>query len=887
MDNKRKPGRPAKIKSSNVLPYDIHFKSEYDQPRFKNIQFKQITKMPIVIEPVNTKLNNIFLNETVKKELLEEIICSDKIYNLSNDNLLQQLTEYRDSFIDNSVSVQYKISDKTHGYGRVNPVKSLSVGSFKREVRHALCKDIYVDIDVVNMQPTLLYCICKEHNIPCEFLELYINNRELFFDSVANTYHKSNGTPLNVKDTSGNYIYKDVIKQLFIILIFYGTFNTWVNENHINKDSKIFSCPLVENLYYELHKISNTIMYQNEDFFNKINVDNPPEKTNYIGRAMSIYLQEYERRVLEVIYTYLFDNKVIVNNNAVLCFDGIMVLKEYWNESYLLELEQQILTETGFNLKLVVKEFDKSSYFLDIINPITYESMKPYINTFSTNFFKSLPTYSSKKDYFEYFFTKIIDDNLILQVYNINNETATYLHNLSTFASSFNHLRFKKYDIKTNKFIEKEFCKEWLVDESIRIAQKAEFIPINKTEDKMIHINKQNIGNYANIFTGYSNIINTPFARGKHINKWLTIMTELCEGNTTYRDYYIKCLASKIQNPIKKIPIGFILMGPQGVGKNITLNPIGSIIGDRHFISSSKVNDFFGEHGEGFCNKLIVNMNEVEGKDTLDLQGKLKEFITEDKLTVNMKFIRPIQVKNYALLILFTNKINPIQIDVKSSDRRWVVFKSTTKFVNKQVYGADFWNKVAEIFNSNEFKAELYDYLNTIDLSNFNPIKERPITESYKMLASLSIPKEVLFMEYLFEKRYEAYKENNPLLKDNKIIKESSKYYNEYEAIRLDKFINIKNNEKGQLFYNEFIEYCKSKNLLTNNIIPSNKKTYAEFINLDCGFKKVDNTYSHTVVIQFTFKEVFKNFANKNLSELLFKHCKINENDNTYNGFFD
>ncbi len=252
-----------------------------------------------------------------------------------------------------------------------------------------------------------------------------------------------------------------------------------------------------------------------------------------------------------------------------------------------------------------------------------------------------------------------------------------------------------------------------------------------------------------------------------------------------------------------------------------------------------------------------------------------------------MKFIRPIQVKNYALLILFTNKINPIQIDVKSSDRRWVVFKSTTKFVNKQVYGADFWNKVAEIFNSNEFKAELYDYLNTIDLSNFNPIKERPITESYKMLASLSIPKEVLFMEYLFEKRYEAYKENNPLLKDNKIIKESSKYYNEYESIRLDKFINIKNNEKGKLFYTEFIEYCKNSNFISNNIIPTDKKTYAEFVNLDCGFKKVKDSHTLKTYINYSFKEVFTNFANKNLSELLFKHCKINESDSEYNGFFD
>ena len=138
-------------------------------------------------------------------------------------------------------------------------------------------------------------------------------------------------------------------------------------------------------------------------------------------------------------------------------------------------------------------------------------------------------------------------------------------------------------------------------------------------------------------------------------------------------------------------------------------------------------------------------MNECEGKDTFDFEGKIKSFITEDTIMINPKNVRPSYIRNVARVIIFTNKPNPIPIDVKSSDRRYCVFQTTDKFLDKK-YGTKFWTKLIEHFNRPEFIACLYDYLNNLDI-DIDWRAERPITEAYKEMCKLYVPVEALFFE--------------------------------------------------------------------------------------------------------------------------------------------
>jgi phage/plasmid-associated DNA primase len=91
-------------------------------------------------------------------------------------------------------------------------------------------------------------------------------------------------------------------------------------------------------------------------------------------------------------------------------------------------------------------------------------------------------------------------------------------------------------------------------------------------------------------------------------------------------------------------------------------------------------------------------LNEVESKDTFDYEGKIKSFISEDTITFNPKFVRSTTIRNISRLIITTNKPNPIKIDVKSCDRRFVVYQGSDRYLNPE-YGTMFWRSLKERFN--------------------------------------------------------------------------------------------------------------------------------------------------------------------------------------------
>lgn len=89
----------------------------------------------------------------------------------------------------------------------------------------------------------------------------------------------------------------------------------------------------------------------------------PKEYDNPKGTIVSWFLQEHERRLLERVIEFLKTKKLIVKNQAVLCFDGIQVLDNQKNNDALLkELELHIFKMTGFEMKFKIKPFDILPY---------------------------------------------------------------------------------------------------------------------------------------------------------------------------------------------------------------------------------------------------------------------------------------------------------------------------------------------------------------------------------------------------------------------------------------------------------------------------------------------------------------------------------------------
>jgi len=394
-----------------------------------------------------------------------------------------------------------------------------------------------------------------------------------------------------------------------------------------------------------------------------------------------------------------------------------------------------------------------------------------YINSFKDN-------YATQKEYFEIFVCKVLrpEPQFIYSEGLKDFGKKACIFTEGNINTAFKHIRTELDDK------ESAFTSIWLNDTDMKCYNEMDFIPNNST------IKQQDDKSIYNLFTGYNPKILSEYNKDnseKILKPFFELGEALCNENEKHFNYLIKYFAHMIQKPNERIPIAFIIKGKQGTGKNVFLNAIGNIIGKDHYITSSNPKDFFGDYAEGFYHKLLVNMNECEGKDTFDFEGRIKSFITEDTITINPKMVRPTQIRNVARVIIFTNKPNPIPIDVKSADRRYCVFQTSDKFLNKK-YGTKFWTNLISHFNKPEFIACLYDYLNNMNIDNIDWKTERPITDAYREMCKLYTPIEALFFEYYIN-----------ILKTGFL----DEVFNENELLK-----NISNKN----IYDEYVKFCKS-----------------------------------------------------------------------------
>jgi hypothetical protein len=271
----------------------------------------------------------------------------------------------------------------------------------------------------------------------------------------------------------------------------------------------------------------------------------------------------------------------------------------------------------------------------------------------------------------------------------------------------------------------------------------------------------------------------------------------------------------------------------------------------------------FGEHAEGFFRKLLVNINECEGKDTFDYEGKIKSAITENKATINAKHLRPFEIDVYARMIIFTNKPNPIPIDNKSKDRRFVVFETTDMTLDKVKCGDKFWKRVVERFQDPIFISSLYYRLSTMNIDDFDFVMNRPITQAYKDMLYQYIPPVAVFFEHFIDNRcFEPHQnpsdipalppmnasvKGQPILQERSAIAKSSPYYKKECLI------------SSSVLYQMFVDWSKDFHFYREgpiNII----KWHAQITDLKLPVvKKKNNTSNQSFIPEEVYNHLVKN----------------------------
>lgn len=311
---------------------------------------KSIFDGKILLESINIEILDKLLNP-INSHLLKsyDMITSNDIY--TNEYVKktysterEQLYKYKNNIKFNKGFVRYDKTMDMQDYGRVFPYQSLGLFSFRKQIRGALAKNIYIDIDILNCHPTLLLQIAQSNELECKYLNKYVNNRDKYLNLVMDTYD----------------VCKDTAKNLFIVLLYLGSVREWKNAHKIESDVELL---FILELKKELANIGSILMNSNKILVDSIikKQSKLKIKKNKVSSTMSFILQEWECQIIEIIYGYCTEKKII-NNDAILCCDGLMIKSNKYYNELLNEFSLLIYDKLGFSLTFTQKQLNTEIY---------------------------------------------------------------------------------------------------------------------------------------------------------------------------------------------------------------------------------------------------------------------------------------------------------------------------------------------------------------------------------------------------------------------------------------------------------------------------------------------------------------------------------------------
>jgi phage/plasmid-associated DNA primase len=606
----------------------------------------------LTLQPRPNKLHNITLSEKVNVNALTKLIHGSllkstvskwKEFCFSSEK--QQLTKYLSLINHGIATVNYKKSNDSL-WGRSNPVNMVSLFAIRREIRHTIAGAYYTDIDIDNCHPQLLYQLCIQHNIPCEYLEKYVLNRKEYLDKVQAYY-------------SVDY---DSAKLLFIILLYGGGFAKWATEVNTNKPEMAF----IKEFITEFHVIAEVIANVNP----LIKVDVIERKTKYgktdynlSGTTLSIFLQELEVRILEEIYKYLTATNYVQNNNIVLCADGVMIESRNYKQELLADLSILIKDTFNFNLTFSVKPMNKRFTNELIEESMIYDLHTPEFTTgLLSDYFKILYDkflfYDNKLYYFngvywecdhnmitiynfidKQFYGKLLhyyckQRELIVKQYSLTDdakdEMKRKLQPLEIFHKQISHLRQNKY----RKTLTEDICNK-LYDKTIVFNAKPNLFAFNnKIYDLACDaIIDPNPYDYISTTCGYN--YNEHYDSCKIIE--YSALLDTIFPNKANKEYYLECLATGLTG--YQVENLFIATGQGGNGKGVINTQMMKTAGNYGYKLSSSV--LLNEIKEG-ANPQIANLHQkrfalsTEPSDKKTMCSSTLKELTGDK-TINAR----------------------------------------------------------------------------------------------------------------------------------------------------------------------------------------------------------------------------------------------------------
>ena len=583
--------------------------------------------MPINKNEVLTKMT---VNEFVDVKIIDKIIKSNIINkqttwtidekNIMNNTLLKLKKQLKDGY--------NKLTFESKPFGRVYSKNKITLGTLYRPVRHTLCKDYYVDVDIINCQPSILNSVLSCNGINHQKLDIYIKNREDVFEQIMSSYSCT----------------KDNAKGLINSLINGGSISKWMEVNNLKQQSYM---KYIHELSSELIEARNIIIRHNLNYIEELKAYHIKHTKEYKGDYifMSYFLGQYEKLIIEVVVNYLKEKERIDDKNIfVYCQDGIMLLKaSYFREDFEF-IEKELFDKMRLNIQFKIKEMDEA-FTEDELKQETQEDdvlFEQYKEDFEKQFFKL--------------------NNPICYVRELLDNKLQYFKP----AELREYLKSSEYRFEDKK---RNFFDSWTACSRIRVKEAIVFDPSNTHDEK-----------YYNLFRGFPYDDPDVDDLDEASSKVLQLMNHLCVNDASY---FLDWISRMIQNPGKKTEWAIVLYSKVGgVGKNCMTDFLVKLIGEYAGLVTN-IEDITKKFNVDLCNKIFIYGDEINAS-AKKVADELKKVITGKEKSMEKKGYDAQKIKDHSNYLFTTNNEHCFKIE--EEDRRYLMIRCTNERKTDEFY---------------------------------------------------------------------------------------------------------------------------------------------------------------------------------------------------------
>lgn len=280
------------------------------------------------------------------------------------------------------------------------------------------------------------------------------------------------------------------------------------------------------------------------------------------------------------------------------------------------------------------------------------------------------------------------------------------------------------YTIISNETVASSFLKKWFDDPNIRTYEEMNIYPPPLVCPP---------GTY-NLWNGFAaeRIIEPS---SENVQPFIDHISVFVNHNEKALAYMLDWTAQAFQQPGKLVGIAPISRGEPGTGKGVFCDEtLSRLVGkDKYFSTCDPSTELFSRFSVGRLNRIFINIDETNGRESRDNKEKYKRQITAPTYNHETKNLTPITVGNFNRFIFTTNNNAPVPIEM--NDRRYFVFDTSSE----KMGDAEYFNQYIKYIEEPTNQRAIYEFLMARPIDHINWAMDRPMNEATMELKALSI----------------------------------------------------------------------------------------------------------------------------------------------------